>query len=279
MHSSMSGSVKRQRVLQSREFLSYLATLNYSIKTIRSYRFLLDSFIDSGLSPLEYVDRKGISPTTRNKEIEMLRKYYSYLGKRGLTNLDPTENIEKSRTPSKAPVTVNMKTMNHIIDSIDGKDFTSLRDRALLEISVAIAARTGDFDRLMLGDVDLEFGLIKVFGKGSKESVQNLSQAAIAAIKDYLPERAKIAKCDHLFVNQYGQQLRAIYYVFKKYLGDIKPHDFNRHSMALIMMRNGMQLHELRDFMRHDNIKTTSRYLQLTKEDVKTAFNNAHPRN
>ncbi|GMA58993.1 hypothetical protein GCM10025858_34960 [Alicyclobacillus sacchari] len=94
-----------------------------------------------------------------------------------------------------------------LLDHIDGSDFASLRDRALLECIYASGVRVSECTNIDVGDLSLNDGYVYIMGKGGKERYVLLGGKAIAALYRYLEARGAIATCPALFVNQRGTRL------------------------------------------------------------------------
>lgn len=260
------------------EYLDYLKNdRNLSPATILTarYELLKWSALNGNIS--RYMSRV-IAPQTKNRNRGILLSYYNYLVTKGYSKSNPIINVTLAKTSTVTKKFLAPQELLSIIDGISGTDFESLRNRAIFEIGVCIASRTGDFKELKLTDLDLINKTIKVFGKGRKESYQILTDRCIEHINKYLIERLKIAKCDYLFITELGEHLKHVYPVFHKYLkGIINPHAFTRHSVAIAMLREGADIANIRDLLRHTNISTTSSYLLVDKNTLRTTINNTHP--
>ena len=264
---------------KTKEYLIYLESeRNLSRATLITAQNELDNLFIKYGGDVEQFLARDVLPQTRNKTRAVLLGYSKYLLDHGWTTINPMLKIPKAKTVRLTPKFLTPAQMLGVIDAINGTDFKSVRDRTIFEIGVCIASRTGDFKELLLTDVDLVNKTIKVFGKGRRESFQILTDRCIGHINTYLKLRASVAKCDYFLVNENGTQLKSVYPVFCKYLkGIINPHAFTRHSVAMAMLRSGADIAALRDLLRHSNIATTSTYLLIDKNVLRTTINNTHP--
>jgi len=262
--------------MSGKPYKQHLESLSYSPTTILTHIRTIKAAKKYN-SPSQYLDR-GISPATRNKELAILKSYYDYLVEVGKLTTNPLAKQKQSRTPKRLPEALSPSVIVNIIESIDGEDFASLRDRAILEVGVSIGSRLSDFDGMLIEHLDIEHRLLKVTGKGSKEAYQPLGGAALQALERYLPAREAIATCDYLFVNSDGGPLKSVGYIFRKHLNGIRPHVFTRHSMAVAMLNNGENIANIKTWLRHDNLATTSVYLKMTQESVLQGHKRFHPR-
>lgn len=263
-------------MLQSETYLDYLQnTLSYKTSTINTYRFLLNGFIKSKKSPEKYLNQ--FSGSYRNRNINILSSYYEWLVENNLEKINPLKKIKRSKTNTKVPKFAGAAKLNEIINKIPEIGFLNLRNKSLLELGIAIGARISEFTYIKINDLDIVNKKIKIYGKG-KERWQDLTDASIIILNKYLIERNKIAKCDNLFITETGQQLKYPYYVIKPLIGDLTPHQFNRHSLAIGLLRNGMDLDQVRRVMRHSNISTTAIYLGAEDPSIKEQLKQRHPR-
>jgi integrase/recombinase XerD len=164
-----------------------------------------------------------------------------------------------------------------------------LRDRAILEVMYACGLRASEVIGLDVSDVDLDEGLLRARGKGSKERVVPVGRAAVAAIRAYLahgrtalvrlaPERA-------LFVNFRGQSLtrQGLYKIVRRHattagLGDrMSPHTL-RHTFATHLLSGGCDLRSVQEMLGHADVATTQLYTHLSSERLKEVYFRAHPR-
>lgn len=263
-------------MLSRENYLDYLAnTLSYKPSTIKTYKFLLDDFAESKLTPEKYLNK--FNGSYRNRNINILSSYYDWLVENNIEKINPVKKIKRSKTNSKVPKFATPSKLNDIINSIPEIGFLNLRNKALLELGIAVGARISEFTYIKMDDLDLANKKIKIYGKG-KERWQDLTETSIDILNKYLIERTKIAKCDSLFITENGNALKYPYYVIKPLIGDLTPHQFNRHSLAIGLLRNGMDLDQVRRVMRHSSISTTAIYLGAEDPSIKEQLKKRHPR-
>lgn len=263
------------------QYIEHLVGLNYSPTTIRTRKYILEQLVSSGLSIEEFLAR-GISPSTRNRELQVISLYYDWARETGHAKANPVKRLSKSKMEARLPKIVSSREINDIVDSIDTSTFAGVRDKAIIEVGLSIASRISDFRTMTISGLDLERKTIIVFGKGRRECIQPLGKMAVAALKQYLPVREAIlaqskSTTDALFINENGSPVKSFYYILKRYLRDITPHQFMRHSIAIASLRNGMKLEEVRDLLRHQSIATTAHYLRFNS-DLQDAHSTYHPR-
>jgi integrase/recombinase XerD len=170
-----------------------------------------------------------------------------------------------------------------------GSEPATLRDRALLELMYACGLRASEAIGLEVVDVDLEDRVLRARGKGSKERVVPIGQAAARAVAAYLERgRAALVKGrpePHLFVNFRGSPLtrQGLYKIVRRHavtagLADrMSPHTL-RHSFATHLLAGGCDLRSVQEMLGHADVSTTQLYTHLSSERLKTVYFRAHPR-
>ena len=154
------------------------------------------------------------------------------------------------------------------------------RDAALVEVLLQTGMRLSELARLTLSDVELpakisrdqgSVGSVRIFGKGRKERTVTLNWKACKAIKAYLAARPKVED-EHLFLTKFGRGMgpRAIQYRVERYLkeADIQGASVHtlRHTFATHMVKKGTKLDVVRQALGHQDLKTTSVYVDLARE-------------
>ncbi len=136
---------------------------------------------------------------------------------------------------------------------------------------------------LNLEDVDFIGGIVKIRGKGKKERIAPIGEAALTAIRKYLERRKK--QVDAVFLNKNSRRIttRGIRDIVVKYLRvagikpGVSPHTF-RHSFATHLLNRGADLRTVQELLGHANLSTTQIYTHLTTEKLKSVYDKAHPR-
>ena len=137
-------------------------------------------------------------------------RFYRHLRRDGLLDTDPTASLSAPRRSRKLPQVLTRGEVEKLLSQPSGTEPAALRDRALLELMYACGLRASEAIGLELMDVDIEEGVLRARGKGSKERVVPIGQAALRALRIYLergrPALVKGAPEAHLFVNFRGGQ-------------------------------------------------------------------------
>jgi len=233
--------------------------------------------------------RPPASPATIHRKSACLRSFYRHLRRDGLLDTDPTATLSTPRRARKLPQVLTRGEIEKLLSQPRGTEPAALRDRALLELMYACGLRASEAIGLELLDVDVEEGVLRARGKGSKERVVPIGQAAVRALRIYLergrPALVKGAPEAHLFVNFRGGQLtrQGLYKIVRRHaltagLADrMSPHTL-RHTFATHLLAGGCDLRSVQEMLGHADVSTTQLYTHLSSERLKDVYFRAHPR-
>jgi integrase/recombinase XerD len=233
--------------------------------------------------------RPPASPATIHRKSACLRSFYRHLRRDGLLDTDPTATLSTPRRTRKLPQVLTRGEIEKLLSQPLGTEPAALRDRALLELMYACGLRASEAIGLELLDVDVEEGVLRARGKGSKERVVPIGQAALKALRIYLergrPALVKGAPEVHLFVNFRGGQLtrQGLYKIVRRHaltagLADrMSPHTL-RHTFATHLLAGGSDLRSVQEMLGHADVSTTQLYTHLSSERLKDVYFRAHPR-
>ncbi len=275
-----------------------------SKNTLASYRSDLAQFAtslgakDKTLDQAEPADihdflrdfsRKAKS-TSQRRLISALRRFYQHLLAIGRIQAEPTLNIEPPPRPERFPKTLSEIQVEALLAAPDCDTVLGLRDRAMLEVLYATGLRVSELVALRLFEVGLNEGVVRVFGKGSKERLVPLGQEALDWIARYLKE-ARIPllagrDCDAVFVTRRGAGLsrQMFWALVKRYAAQagidparISPHTL-RHAFATHLINHGADLRVVQLLLGHADISTTQVYTHVARERLKQLHAQHHPR-
>jgi integrase/recombinase XerD len=287
---------------------------NLSPNTIRSYRKGLEEYgawaADEGVDPLHPTHRQlrlflssltssGLGRASVNNRLSALRGFFRWLQVIGVVNASPVEVLQGPKMTRTLPGRISPSEMDallsvHAATDADGKPrkqlATDLRDQAILELLYASGARVSEVSGLDIGDVDFAGSRVRLMGKGSKERIVPLYQAALRALRGYLdtgrPALAKPAEpTQALFLSTRGRRMSAdaIRTMFNKTLvaagvsTDYHPHDI-RHTFASDLLEGGADLRSVQELLGHASLSTTQVYTHVSNERLWQVHHQAHPR-
>ncbi len=234
-------------------------------------------------------DRPAASAATLNRKSACLRSFYRHLRRGELIDGDPTADLRPPKKARTLPRVLGYAEVKKLLESVSGADPADLRDRAILEVMYGCGLRASETTGLELGDIDLDHGILRAFGKGSKERVVPVGREAGAAISRYLrsgrPTFANGADERALFLNQRGGALsrQGLYKIIQGRaqgagLGDkMSPHTL-RHSFATHLLSGGCDLRSVQEMLGHADVATTQIYTHLSADEIKQVYFDTHPR-
>ncbi|MFI4912507.1 MAG: site-specific tyrosine recombinase XerD [Sedimentisphaeraceae bacterium JB056] len=219
--------------------------------------------------------------------VKMLLRYaYSY----SLVEKDHTILLESPRRWQKLPDVLNGDDVMKLLSEPDPeRDKYYWRDMAVIELLYATGMRVSEASGLHLSDVNYQVGYIRCLGKGNKERVVPLGDAAIAVLRNYIEEqRADLAgdkENGSLFLSSKGNPLErtAIWRIVKKYAKragikkDISPHSL-RHSFATHLLEGGADLRSVQEMLGHSSVTTTQIYTHVEQDRLTEIHSKFHPR-
>jgi integrase/recombinase XerD len=234
-------------------------------------------------------DRPAVAPATLQRKAACLRSFYRHLRREGVLDHDPTADLRAPRKSQRLPQVLTRDEVARLLGAPKGTDPAALRDRALLELMYACGLRASEAIGLDVRDVDLEIGVLRARGKGSKERLVPIGREAVTATRAYL-ERGRqtlvgLGDEARLFVNRRGSGLtrQGLYKIVQRHaravgLDDrMSPHTL-RHTFATHLLAGGCDLRSLQEMLGHADIATTQIYTHLSAERLKDAYFKAHPR-
>jgi integrase/recombinase XerD len=292
------------------DFLAYLEfERGLSRNTLEAYRSDLlqfGAFLKSrGIAPLAVTHkellrfltaltdgwdgRPPVVSTTLQRKVACLRSFYRHLRREGILERDPTVQLKAPRRSQRLPKVLNRGEVNLLLSQPKGTDPAALRDRALLETMYACGLRASEAIGVELTDLDLDAGVLRARGKGSKERLVPIGRQAIDALRRYLargrPALVGAREEPQIFVNQRGSGLtrQGLYKIVQRHakaagLEDkMSPHTL-RHTFATHLLAGGCDLRSLQEMLGHADIATTQVYTHLSAERLKESYFEAHPR-
>ncbi len=241
------------------------------------------------LNYLESLHNRGLSVSTRSRNLASIRSFFNFLMQEKLASENPTLDMKSPKQEKKLPRVLSMKEVDFLLEQPDESVPTGVRDKAMLELLYASGMRVTELVGLNLNDVNLASGYIRCLGKGSKERIVPIGGTAAQKIKNYLDNTrpmiiTKLGE-EALFLNKYGKRLtrQGFWKILKKYAEQtninkkVTPHMI-RHSFATHLIENGADLRSVQEMLGHADISTTQIYTQLNKRHLRDVYERTHPR-
>ena len=232
---------------------------------------------------------EGRSPRSVARWVVAVRGFFNYLIAQGQIDQDPAAHMDAPKTWKSLPRVLDGADVEALMAVPDRSHPRGLRDVAMLELLYATGLRISELLRLRLGDIHLDAGYLRCWGKGSKERVVPLGSQADAAVQRYLaagrPVLLKGRRSEFLFVNPQGGALsrQGFWKRIKRYgieagiAQPLSPHVL-RHSFATHLLENGADLRAVQLMLGHSDISTTQIYTHVNRERLKRLYHDFHPR-
>ncbi|HEX2855682.1 MAG TPA: site-specific tyrosine recombinase XerD [Opitutaceae bacterium] len=224
------------------------------------------------------------------RKLTALRVFSRFLIREKIRDDDFTALLTGPKLVRRIPGTLSPEEVGRLIAAPAGGDAPALRDRALLELFYSSGLRVSELGGLLIQQVDLENGFLRVFGKGSKERVVPVGGKACAALRLWLdagrPHFVKPRTGSQLFLNHRGGALSRVglWMLVKKYAKragiakNVKPHAL-RHSFATHLLSGGADLRAIQEMLGHASISTTQIYTAVESKRLLDHHAKFHPRN
>jgi integrase/recombinase XerD len=237
----------------------------------------------------------GKAPASVARATVAVRSLHRFLAEEGMATSDPGAMVETPRVPRGLPKALSEDEVTSLLDAVVGHDPVARRDRAILEVLYGAGLRISELVGLSLGDLDVEGGSLRAFGKGAKERIVPFVGMAREAMLDWMapsgrgalePERwARRGDAEAVFLNARGGRLsrQGAWGIVRRYgervgLGEkLSPHVL-RHSCATHLLDHGADIRVVQELLGHASISTTQVYTLVSTERLRAAYRSAHPR-
>ncbi|HXF45287.1 MAG TPA: site-specific tyrosine recombinase XerD [Burkholderiaceae bacterium] len=228
-------------------------------------------------------------PTTANRRLATLRRFYRWALRDGRIAVDPTQRLANARTPARFPKALSEAQVEALLAAPDVRTELGLRDRAMLEVLYATGLRVSELVSLRLASVSLADGLVRVIGKGNKERIVPLGEEARAWLERYFaqarPQLLGARASDAVFVTARAEPMtrQRFWRLIKDYArragidAPLSPHGL-RHSFATHLLNHGADLRVVQLLLGHADISTTQIYTHVARERLKVLHARHHPR-
>ena len=300
---SNTGTISRDIV---KSYIQYLRLeRSYSPNTLDAYckdlqklfNFYADNGIDFRHVTLAELDtfaanlmENGISPRSLARILCGIRSFYRFLVLEKEIEQDPTDLLESPKIGKHLPQVLTVEEIDDILSKIDMSKLEGIRDHCIIEVLYSCGLRISELTNLLISNLFLDEGFIRIHGKGNKERLVPISPKAIKELRIWLDARKHIniqrGYEDYVFVSRTrGKPLSRIsLFVFirayAKEAGihkEISPHTF-RHSFATHLLQGGANLRAVQDMLGHESLGTTEVYLQLDTTHLREQVLIYHPR-
>lgn len=222
--------------------------------------------------------------------LSSLKRFYQYCLREGHTLADPTLKLDSPKRVPRFPKTLTEADVEALLAAPDLNVPLGLRDRAMLEVLYACGLRVSELVGMQTHEANLDAGVVRVMGKGSKERLVPLGEEAVDWVKRYLTDARprlleKKTPSDALFVTERGAGMtrQAFWHIIKRHGARaipgkaLSPHVM-RHAFATHLVNHGADLRVVQLLLGHADISTTQIYTHVAKERLKRLHAVHHPR-
>jgi len=233
--------------------------------------------------------KHGIRSSTQARLHSSLKRFYQFLARSRRIDVDPTLKLDPPKKAPRFPKALSEEDVESLLAGGDAEAPLGLRDRAMLEVLYASGLRVSELVRLKLAEVSHDMGVVRVFGKGSKERLVPLGEEALAWLSRYAkqgrPAILKKRASDYVFVTARGGPMtrQAFWHLIKKRAARaipgkvLSPHTL-RHAFATHLLNHGADLRVVQLLLGHADISTTQIYTHVARERLKKLHQDHHPR-
>jgi integrase/recombinase XerD len=238
---------------------------------------------------LAYRVTAGMKPRSGARLVASLRRFYRMLMRDARIGEDPTRLLESPKLPRPLPKTLSEAEVEQLLDVAEDGTPETARDKAMLETLYATGMRVTELVTLPLLALSLNDGVVRVTGKGGKERLVPLGEAAIEALRRYLGEARTLLlsgrPCAVLFVTARGAGMtrQAFWHLIRRraraagMTKPISPHVM-RHAFATHLLNHGADLRVVQMLLGHADLSTTQIYTHVARERLKQLHARHHPR-
>ena len=235
-----------------------------------------------------------LAASSAGRAVVAVRGFHRFLLREGLTGTDPSRGVRPPAPAKRLPKAISVEDVEALLAAAGSEDTPrATRDRALLELLYGSGARISEAVGLDVDELDMEQGVVRLVGKGSKERVVPVGSFAREAVQAYLV-RGRPALAGNLtarslspalFLNARGGRLsrQSAWTVLRAaaeragITRDVSPHTL-RHSFATHLLDGGADVRVVQELLGHASVTTTQVYTLVTVDRLREVYATAHPR-
>lgn len=232
----------------------------------------------------------GISARSVARAISAIKSFYRFLHLQEGLESDAAQRLDSPRVAFRLPEVLSVEEIDRMEAAIEPGP-TALRNRAMMEMAYGCGLRVSELCNLEFSRLDIAARVALITGKGDKERLVPMSDAAVEALNEYVREeralrRVKAGEENIVFLSVRGTRLtRQMVFIFLRRLAEaagigktISPHTL-RHSFATHLLEGGANLRAIQQMLGHESIATTEIYLHLDTTRLREEILLHHPRN
>lgn len=232
----------------------------------------------------------GYKAASTARLLSALRRFCHYLYREKMRTDDPSAQLASPKLPQRLPKDLSEDQVLHLLQAPSVELPLELRDKAMLEVLYATGLRVSELVGLLMSDINLRQGVLRVTGKGNKERLVPLGEEAVQWVENYLqygrPWLLNGTASDVLFPSQRAQQMtrQTFWHRIKHYAAlagidsaKLSPHVL-RHAFATHLLNHGADLRVVQMLLGHSDLSTTQIYTHVATERLRQLHQQHHPR-
>lgn len=265
-------------------FLSFLTEHNYS-----RYQFPAQAVRDY----LQERSAAKIKASTLNRYMSATRLFVRFLQAEDLREDDPMDEVERPNMGHHLPMVMSEETVTLFLNAPDTTCYVGMRDKAMLELIYACGLRVSELCNLTFSDLNLAERYLLIKGKGGKQRIIPMTNAAVYWIRLYVyefrPQKDPALMSNYVFLSskcapdqpspmsRIGFWLRIKHYSLSIGLKRRpSPHTF-RHAFATHLLNHDADLRSLQLLLGHASVNTTQIYTHVALARMHEVYDKTHP--
>ena len=241
---------------------------------------------------------EGAARSTQARRLSAVRQFHAFLYGEGLSQANPAQALETPRRKRPLPKVLSAAAVERLLSTARAEAqaargkarLRALRMLAMLEVLYASGMRVSELVSLKAGQIDHEEGFARVSGKGGRERIAPLSEAALEALRAHVEALVRArggapllggdwlfpSRGGHITRQHFARELKALAARAGLYAASISPHVL-RHAFATHLLEGGADLRAVQLMLGHADISTTQIYTHVQGERLRRALATHHP--
>ena len=265
-----------------KQFCVFLMTLPASVGLLQVTQAEVQKYLAFCLA-------NGVKASSSSRILSTLRRFYRYQIRGNQMQEDPCSHVLSPKLGRPLPKSLSESDVEALLDAPNINKAIGLRDRAMLETLYATGLRVSELVELLVNEINLTVGVLRIVGKGGKERLVPIGEQASDWLSRYLHQaRAELIKhktSDAVFVTNRGAGMtrQAFWHLIKKYAvvagieSSLSPHTL-RHAFATHLLNHGADLRSIQMLLGHSDLSTTQIYTHVAKQRLQAMHAQHHPR-
>jgi len=267
------------------KFFTWLAANDLS--PVQTHRDYILSYMGSLLE-------RGLSARSAARVLSTLRRFFAFMVREGYMKRDPSALVDSPKIGRPLPHTLSEADVEKLLRAPDTATVLGLRDRAMLEMLYACGLRVSELVGLQMQQINRNQGVLRIWGKGSKERLIPIGEEALLWLdrylkdsrNDLLPADAPVGgEATFVFLSLRGRSMtrQTFWHAIKKHArcaginNQLSPHTL-RHAFATHLVNHDADLRVVQLLLGHSDLSTTQIYTHIARERIKDLHAQHHPR-